>query len=136
MLEYHYLLSRYGAHTKEQKRAETWKVIEEKSKLLRKRPGETWDFPHLIRTSVSYLCRAGLESLILFHVIPTSTDVLSVFGHVITIEVLHEYMGYILLCKNLKGQKTTTCKRAVVEQRISTRCIGPPVPVTGLIDQA
>lgn len=72
------------------------KVMEEKSKLLQKLPDETWDFNHWKRTSISQVCRADLEFLLHFHHIPASTDVYCSFGHVISIDVINEYMRYIL----------------------------------------
>lgn len=69
--------------------------MEAKSKLLFKRPDGTWDFSHCRRTSVSQLYRAGLESMHLCYDIPTSAEVCFILGHVIAINLLREYIGYI-----------------------------------------
>lgn len=77
-----------------QKSPKAMEGMEAKVYLLLEWTDETWDFSHWRCTSVFQICRAGLESLVLFHNIPASTSVLSFFSHVIEIDVLHEYMGY------------------------------------------
>lgn len=94
-LGYYCLLWRSVAYTEEQRSAKTKKVLVEKSKLPRKWPDSTLDFSHWRRISVSQLYRAGIKSSFLSHDILASTGVLSIFGHVTVIEVLHEYMGYM-----------------------------------------
>lgn len=89
-LGYHYLLLRYVTHMEEQRCAKTRLVIVAKSKHLFKLHDGTLNFSHWMRTSVSQLVRACLESSLLFHDNPASTDVLSMFGHVIAVDVLYE----------------------------------------------
>lgn len=63
--------------------------VEAKFKILRKLPDRPRHSSHGRRIKVSQLGCAGLEYSLLYHEIPAITNVLSIFGHVIAVEVLH-----------------------------------------------
>lgn len=90
---YFCLLSRYVAHSEEERSAKRREIIEEKSKLLRKWDNGIWDYSHRRRTSIFQLCQAGIDLSFLSNEFPTSTDVLSIFGHVVAVNVLQKYVG-------------------------------------------
>lgn len=69
--------------------------MRKKPKFLLKCLKGTWDLSHCRRTRVSRLRHGGLESSLFSHHVPASTNVLSIFGHVVAVDVLHEYMEYI-----------------------------------------
>lgn len=94
-LKYHCLLSRYVAHSEERRSGKTKEVMETKSKFPRKQPNIMSNFNHCWRNSISQFCRADLEFSLLSYDISASINVLSVFGLVHAVDVLHEYIGSI-----------------------------------------